>query len=191
MTEEIPVNCINLMHRELRREQAENEAKEQGFYIKFWEGIIDRHMRRRGVNLAHKQIIRQAKENGDRLCCIMEDDCRFFAKGAWDYYLERIPEDFDLYLAMCYYCDLDESNRIMGLFSSLTLYIVHERFYDFYLSVPEDEHLDRYLGLTSDTHKYIVCDKYCCEQDGSISDNSLMQSDYKSYLIGRNIYGKD
>lgn len=190
MREEPIVNCINLMHRELRRSQAEQEALSQGFYIKFWQGIVDRHDRKRGVNLAHRQIVQDAKDNGYKWTCIMEDDCRFFGKGAWDYFLDNLPEDFDTYHAMLYVGTIKE-NRITGLFSSLTLYIIHERFYDFFLSLPESIHLDRHLGLTANIHKYMVCPKMVCEQDGSKSDNNFMTCDYKEYLKGKKIYGID
>ncbi|HQV54303.1 MAG TPA: hypothetical protein PLX17_02260 [Chitinophagaceae bacterium] len=194
MTEELPVNVINLMHREERKSQAEQQAKEQGFYIKFWEGIIDRHDRKRGVHLAHRQIVQDAKDNGYKMVCIAEDDILFFkspdGKLAWDYFLEKMPDEFHTYHAMIYAGTI-LNNRITSLFSSLTLYIVHESFYDFYLSLPESIHLDRHLGLTANIHKYMICDKFVCYQDGSKSDNNFMTCDYSSHLIGRPIYGKD
>jgi len=189
--EQLPVNCINLPHRELRRQQSIEQADEQGFYIKFWDGIVFPHDRKRGINLAHRQIIKEAKDLGYKNVCVMEDDCRFFAPKAWEYFLENMPDDFDIYFGMLYIGDLDSGNRVQGLFSAMTLYVVNSRFYDFFLSLPESCHVDRELGLTSNIHKYIVCDKFCCYQDGSRSDNNFLTCDYSPYLEGRRIYGKD
>lgn len=192
MIQELPVNCINILEREDRKTSAEKQAQEQGFYIRFFEGIVDRHNRKKGVNLAHKKVVKQAQENGEKWCCVMEDDCVFFDKGAWDFFLANVDEDADIFLGMCYICDLDQNNRIKGLFSSLTLYVVSHRFYDFFLSLPDDCHIDRELGLTSDKHKYIVCNPFVCEQINNIkSDNSLMACDYRPYLEGRNLYSND
>lgn len=195
MVEQLPINIINLPHRIERREQAEQQVKEQGAYARFWEGIVNRHNRKEGVCKAHKQIVRDAKECGYKQVVIAEDDILFFQSKngelAWDYFLKSIPEDYDLFLAMCYVCDLSKDNRITGVFSSLTLYVINERFYDFYLSIPDDCHIDRHLGLTSNIHKYFVAEKFCCYQDGSRSDNSFLQCDYSPYLVGRKIFGQD
>ena len=191
MTEELVVNCINLMHRKERKEQAIQQSKEQGFYIKFWQGIEYKHDRGRGVYEAHKQIIKDAKDNGYKMVCVMEDDAVFFASGAWDYFLKNIPNDFDIFFSMIYTGDINNENRITTIFNAMTLYVVNERFYDFFLSLPQSCHLDRELGLTSNINKYFVCDKFVCYQDGSISDNNFMTCDYSPYLKGRKIYGKD
>lgn len=193
MREQLAVHCINLEHRDLRKLQAETQAKEQGFYIKFWMGIIDRLDRKRGVCLAHKQIVRYAKENEMKMVCIAEDDFLFFTykHNGWDFFLDNIPKDFDLYFAMIYPGVINAENRITSVFSAMTMYVVHSRFYDFFLSLPDSCHLDRELGLTANIHRYMVCPEFVCEQDGSISDNTFSACDYSPYLEGRKIYGKD
>lgn len=196
MREEPIVNCINLMHRDIRKQQSEQEALRQGFYIRFWEGVVDRHDRKRGINLAHRQIVQDAKDNGYFWTCIMEDDCRFFFDNkAWDFFLDNVPDDFDTYHAMVYVAVIKDK-RIVSVFSGLTLYIIHNRFYDFILNLPESIHLDRHLGLTANINKYMVCVPMVCEQDGSVSDNTFMKCDYRSYLDthrkkGITMYGDD
>lgn len=191
MREELIANCLHLSRRIDREESAIRQAKEQGYYLRFIEGIEIRTDRKQGICLGHKSIIRDAKENGYPMVCVLEDDTVWFASGAWDYFLENIPEDFDIYFSMCYVCAIEE-NRIKGVFSGMTCYIVHERFYDFFLSIPDSCHIDRHLGLTANIHKYIVCPKFVCYQFGGKSDNNQMiVESYDSYLVDRKIYGKD
>lgn len=190
MTEELIVNCLHVFHREDREKLALSQAKEQGFYMRFWDGEIFPHDRKKGICRGFKKIVQDAKDCGYKYCCIMEDDCRFFGHGAWGYYLEKMPDDFDIYHAMIYVGEIRQ-NRIIGKFSSMTLFIVHEKFYDFFLSLPDSCHVDLELSLYVDQFKFMVCDKFVCEQDGSKSENNLMTCDYTSLLVGRNIYGKD
>lgn len=193
MTEELPVNIINLITRPERKEQAEKQAEEQGFYARFFEGIVHRHDRKRGICEAHKQVVRDAKECGYKYTIIAEDDILFTAKGGWDYFLSRIDAvgHFDLLFSMIYVGAINEENRIEGLFSGMTMYCVPQHFYDFLLNLPDSCHIDRELGLTSHIHRYLVCDKFVCYQDGSRSDNNFMTCDYSPYLEGRKIFGKD
>lgn len=190
MKEERIINVINLLHRELRLQQFHEQSLEQGFGYRVWPGIVYPHDRKRGVYEAHAQIVKYAKEQNLPYIMIAEDDCRFFAPNAFNYFLENIPTDADIYFSMVYVGAIKD-NRIVSVFSGMTMYIVFQRFYDFYLSLPESCHLDRELGLSANIHKYIVCDKFCTFQDGSKSDNSLMQCDYSPYLKDRKIYGKD
>ncbi len=158
--------------------------------MRFWEGEIIRTDRKQGICKSFKKIISNAKECGEKMVTIMEDDCRFFAAGAWDYYLEKMPDDFDMYHGQIYVGEL-RNNRIISVFSAMTLFTVHEKFYDFFLNIPDSCHVDRHLGLFSNQFKFMVCDKFVCEQDGSKSENNLMQCDYRPYLKGRIIYGQD
>lgn len=178
-------------HRELRLQQFHQQSIEQGFGYRVWPGIFCRGNNKQGINLAHRQIVQYAKDNNLPYVCISEDDCRFMAPGAWRYFLENTPADFDIYLSMYYACDLVEGNRIMTLFSGMTMYIVHSRFYETFLSLPNDCHIDRdMLGRVADQYKFMVCDQVVCEQDGSKSDNTHCTiGSYRSYLVGRKIYG--
>lgn len=191
MTEELIGNCIHLWHREDREQSIRKEAKEQGFYLRFWTGEEFRMDRKKGVCMSHKKIVQDAKDCGYKQVLIMEDDCCFFGLGAWDYFLEHIPDDYDIYFAMIYVGNIDKDNRITNVFSGMTMYVVNERFYDFFLSLPDSCHIDRELGLYSNRFKFLVCDKFICYQDGSRSDNNMMTCDYSSYLAGRKIYGKE
>lgn len=182
------INVINLPERELRLSQFNQEAINQGFGYVVWDGIICIGDNKKGILAAHKQIVKFAKDNNFRSIIIAEDDCRFFANGAWRYFVSKIPEDYDIFFGMIYVADLVE-NRITGLFSGMTMYCINERFYDFFLSLPESCHVDRELGKYSDQFKFIVCDQFVCEQDGSISDNTKTTCNYRPYLESRKLFG--
>lgn len=173
------VNCINLSTRIDRRESAQRQADEQGFKIMFCDGVVE-NPAFKGISLAHRQIIKSAKEAGDTTCVIMEDDCVFSSPKSFDYYINNIPDDFDIYFSMIYSGTI-KGQRIVSGISGLTLYMVHERFYDFFLTAPNDQHLDRWLGHYVDQFKFMVCDPYVCKQLGGFSDNHKRKMDYSEY----------
>ncbi len=192
MTEQLIVNCLHLFHRTDREQSILQQAREQGFYLKFHEGIENRHNRKMGICQSHKAIIREAKENGYPYCCVMEDDAIWLGKGSWEYFLENMPDDFDIYFSMIY-CGEIHNNRIMSQFSAMTCYVVAERFYDFFLDgIVDDCHIDRELGKHADRFKFMLCPEIPCEQMGGLSNNTLTKvNDYRPQLkrLGRKMYG--
>lgn len=182
------VNIINLPHREDRRISAIQQSTEQGFEIKWWPGIVE-YPPAKGISKAHKQIIQYAKDNKFTEVPIMEDDCIFTAPGAFDYFIKNKPKDFDIYFSMIYSGEIKDS-RIVNGFSGMTLYIVHERFYDYFLSAPDNDHIDRWLGNSAFEKRYIVCDQYCCYQIGGVSDNHRKRVTYDAYYIGKKWFGQ-
>lgn len=145
---------------------------------KVWDGIIDNERPCRGISLAHKQIVVNAKERGLKEVIICEDDIKFSAPGAYAFFLQNRPADFDIYLAGVTHGKLNENNIVKD-FSGLTLYIVHERFYDVFLSINENEHLDR--GLKN-KGRYAVCNPFTVTQYNGYSDNEKRYCDYSFYL---------
>lgn len=190
MIEELIVNCLHLSHREDREVLAIQQAKEQGYYLKFWEGIENPHNRKMGICQGHKAIIRDAKENGYKFTVVIEDDAKFFAMGAWDYFLKTMPDSFDLYMSMIYVGEI-KNNRVCSVFSGMTLYIISERFYDFFLNgIQDDCHIDREISKYWEQFEFIVCDKFVVEQIAGKSDNTkTIASSYRPFLKGRKIFG--
>lgn len=195
MREELALHCLHLSRREDREISFLNGAKQQGFYFKFIEGLEIPTNRKKGITISHKKIIQNAKDCEMKMVAVCEDDLIWFQSPdeqlAWDYFLDQIPDTFDLFFGMLYVGNWTKENKINSVFSAMTLYVVHQDFYDFFLSIPDDCHIDRHLGLHSNKFNFIICDKMVCYQSGVKSDNNQMCCNYESYLIGKNIYGKD
>jgi hypothetical protein len=182
------VHTINLSKREDRLLSIAKQAKQNGFAIKIWEGIEDeKKLIQTNVGNAHKQIVRFAKENNLPYIIICEDDIVFVDYGAFDYYISQMPEDYDLYLGMIYNGEI-KNNKILNGFSGLTLYTIHNRFYDYFLSASEGDHLDRWLGNTAYLNKYIVCDKFVCKQSNGYSDRRREKCNYDVYYLDMTFY---
>lgn len=154
------------------------EMNEQGIEdYKVWDGIHDSN-RIRAISRAHKQVVSYAKENNLPEICIMEDDCIFLGKGAFEYYLRNKPIHYDLWLGGI-------SNRLKTQedyitdFRGLTLYTINKRFYDTFLSVPENVNIDAAMkGLG----EYYLCPKVICTQKAGYSYHKKRHADY-SYLL--------
>ena len=228
MIEHNIINVINLESRPERLGQFHQESLQQKFGYRVWPGIVFKGDPKRGINLAHRQIVQFAKDNYMPFIIIAEDDILFMSKvreyetkikqlkekdanyaerkdyllsqielakkepTAWQYFLDNIPEDCDIFLGMWYACDLVEGNRIMDAFSGMTLYLIRERFYDFFLGLPESIHIDRELGKHANQFKILFADQIVCEQDGSYSSNvktTVGLAGYRSFLKGRKIFG--
>ncbi|MEO7045094.1 MAG: hypothetical protein ABI091_07270 [Ferruginibacter sp.] len=173
------VNCINLWNREDRLLSISKQAKDQRFAIRFWEATTGQ-IAYRAITLSHKKIIQDAKDKGLEYVIIMEDDCVFTAPNAFDFYMSKMPKEFDLYLGMIYGGEIKDS-RILNGFSGLTLYTVHNRFYDECLASDPNDHLDRFLGNSAFKNKYYVCDPFVCHQTGGYSDNRRENMNYQVY----------
>lgn len=153
--------------------------------FKLWNGIYLPSIKA-SINKAHKQIVEWAYENDLDEVCIAEDDICFTAKGAWDYFLQQKPKDFDIYLGGIYSGDIKEDNSV-DRFTGFHLYVVSKKFYPIYLSVPDDEHIDRALGGKG---SYIVCNPFAAIQYEGFSSNTGKMETYGNLLEGRKLFGR-
>lgn len=128
--------------------------------FRIWPGIIDKIMPFRGVSKAHKQIVKWAKETGLDQIMIAEDDIKFTCQRSFQYFLDNKPIDFDLYLSSVYHGKIESDNTITE-FCGLTLYIIHSRFYNDFLKITEQNHLDMSL---KNTGKFVVCNPFIAVQ---------------------------
>src|SRR5574338_29290 len=117
---------------------------------------------------------------------IAEDDFKLLGAGAYQYFLNNVPDDYDIYLGGIMDGSIDENNIVTDFFCGLTLYMVHERFYDKFLSIHKFGNLDRLLAGMG---KFVVCNPMVVSQHGGYSDNKkqIVQS-YDQKLIGRNLW---
>ena len=159
-----------------------NELKQQGITnYELWDAVYDVVSVPKGINLAHKSIIAYAEYTGMPEVLIFEDDIRFCGEGAFDHYLKTKPEKYDLYLGGIYLGDLDEQNRTKT-FSGMHCYMVHSRFYETFLSTPDDEHIDRIL---SGLGEYYVSYPFTSIQYNGKSSNTRKEENYDNLLQGR------
>ena len=133
------------------------------------------------INLSHKMIVRKAKEEGLTEVCIAEDDLMFPAKDGWDFFLSNKPKEFDLYLAASYIPPVS-NNKICGFH----LYIVAEKFYDRFLSVPDNVHIDTEMNNLKGDYKF--CYPFPALQRPGFSSNNKTDVNYNKILKEEDIY---
>lgn len=162
-----------------------DELYKQGIKdYELWEGIYLPHSVKASINAAHKQIVKYARLAEWEEVAIAEDDLKFTHPNSWNYFLSQKPKDFDIYLSMIYSGDIDENNCVKK-FTGMTLYIVAKRFYDTFLSIPDEEHIDQALANFG---KYVVCNPFVAMQYDGFSGNTGKNEQYETLLQGRNIY---
>ena len=77
----------------------ENKLFEQNIdNYKIWEGVKDEKNPKKGIAKAHKQIIRWARDQNLPSVMIAEDDIKYRAIGAFEYFIKKEPKEYDLYL---------------------------------------------------------------------------------------------
>lgn len=189
------INILNLQKRTDRRDHVIFEFKKQGIEkYQFWTPI-NYAPAFVSISKSHKMIVQDAKNKGSEICCIGEDDLKFSDIGAWEYFINNIPKDFDLYLSSIYWGEINEYNIVKD-FSSLTLYIIHSRYYDTFLNTPEIGHLDRSQcmrtppeNLPQPRGKFVVCNPFTTYQIEGFSDNVQHETDYfKTYMNNRTFF---
>lgn len=170
------------------------QSKSIRFGVRFWEGdtfrgnFIDARI---GVARAFKRVVQWAKDNTLNRVTIGEDDLLFSDPGAWKYYLDNIPEDYDLYLGGVY-DGIFRDGRLVSSYAGHSLITVSNRFYDFFLEANPDEnlHLDRWLGQYYAEKKYYVCYPFVVSQiPTSYSDNHKAMATHAPLLEGARFFG--
>jgi hypothetical protein len=145
---------------------------------KIWAGVEDRKNPSTGINQAHKLVVRKARENNLTEICICEDDIVFNEPTSFETFLDNKPNQFDLYLGGCSNRLRQEGNRIYD-FRGLTIYFIHERFYDTFLGVSDNYHID---ALMKDLGEFYVCPENICSQMPGYSYNRKRFMDYSRHF---------
>ena len=117
------------------------------------------------INAAHKALVRMAKEKGMEEIAIAEDDVMFTHQTAWKYFLDKKPKDYTVYVAATYLMPPSQN-----LLTGVQLYIVHNSFYDSFLSVPEKAHIDNAICDLKSNHK--ICYPFAALQHPGYSANN-------------------
>lgn len=176
LTEEIKAS------RDARALSVVKQSKLYGFAVRFWPGIISEKNTFPAINItrAFKKIVQHAREEKLPMVTIAEDDFVFTSKQSWKYYLENLPDEFDMYLGGVYHGEID-GNRLVGGYSGNTLITIHERFYDFFLTAEENNHLDRWLGEFCMEKLYLVTIPFVVKQMWGYSDCKRRKVTYEMH----------
>ncbi|MBL4651382.1 MAG: hypothetical protein JKY53_00755 [Flavobacteriales bacterium] len=151
---------------------------------KIWAGILDKENPRQGIAKSHKQIVKWARDQNLKSVLIAEDDLKFTAKGAFEYYIKNEPEDYDLYLGGIIYGTIKGDNTVND-FSGMHLYKIKQNFYDTFLSIPENRNID---GLLENKGKYVVCNPIIAIQHNGFSDNQHKHQKYDLCIENKKIF---
>ena len=171
------------------------ELDRQGIDAKIWQGIHLPNDVVKGIGLSHKQIVQFAVDHHLPQICIMEEDVWFPANDGWLYFQQNIPEDFDLYLGGAYGLNHTAHNHIqnnpgaveINNFAGLHCYIIRESYYERFLNLPENKHIDDQPGLG----RFYVCAPFAALQYPGWSSNARQMVDYncdKRMLPTESIY---
>lgn len=136
------------LHTESMRREHNMKAMafEHKIPIAVWDGIIVKGLPHTGISRSHKQIVQHAKDNKLKLALIAEDDFKLTCPVSWRFFTENIPDYFDIYLGGISAGKVNEEERTVSGWSGLFLYAIHARFYDVFLSAPEELNIDRWLS---------------------------------------------
>lgn len=178
------INIINLRRRRDRRDAVTLQMEQEKALYVFWEGVEGKNPIE-NINRAHKNIIEFYKTQPFDYCFIAEDDLRWTGSGAWNYFLENIPKDFDMYIGS-YYSGEHDDNFIVKGFAGMTLVCVHKRYYDTFLSLDPKRHIDKAIAASG--AKIVVCPKFVCTQAPGHSDQRRRYADDSNRLKGKEMY---
>jgi len=180
------LHIIHLPERIDRLELLQKELEQESITdYKIWNGIVDPSKTARGISRSHKQIVRFALENGLTEVLIGEDDLHFTAPGAFAYFMSQKPTDYDIYLGGPSHGKLDAANKVND-FAGLLLYVIHHRFYETFLSIPENQHIDRGLRYKGE---FIVCNPWPVIEHSGYSDNLKEYCDSSIFYGHRKLFG--
>lgn len=181
-------HIIHTSNRVDRLELIQKELAEQCIInYRLWEGEQHPTISFLGIGNSHRRIVAYAMEAKLPEVLIMENDVKFLGDGAFNYFVNNRPADFDLYLGNIFQGTIKEDNTVDD-FCGLTCYIVHSRFYEKFLSVEKMNNLDRALAGKG---KYVVSTPMICSQYAGYSDNKKKYASYDHLLKNRVLYGEN
>lgn len=149
---------------------------------KFHNAIILKDSVVDSIAASHKKIVQDYKDKGISQCIIMEQDCTFTSPNAWKFFLDNKPQSFDLYLWGSYIQPIS-NKKICGF----QLFIISSKFYDAFLSVPKNNHIDTAMdNIDGDYH---FCYPYpALQRAGFSANNPNAPVNYNALLKEEDIY---
>lgn len=178
------INIIHLSRRTDRYQSLMQQLASQNIKdYQLWEGIEHQNVWT-GISRAFKNIVRDAKEKELPMVMIAEDDIVFTDKDSMKYFLENMPSYFDMYIAS-YYSGLETYDHRIERYRGNTLVVVHSKFYDKFLALPEDKNIDSALDFQGE---YFVSPLFCALQIPGYSDQMKKQVDYTNKIPEHKIF---
>lgn len=178
------LNIIHLPRRLDRYISLVDQLISQNIHeYKIWQGVENENVWT-GISQAFKQIVMDAKEKELPFVCIGEDDLQFTDKDSWKYFNENTPDYYDMYIAS-YYSGLETFDHRIESFRGMTLIKVAQKFYNTFLSLPEDKNIDNALDYKGE---YFVSPKMCCLQIPGYSDQMKKVVDYTNKIPEHKIF---
>lgn len=141
------------------------------------------------INASFKMLIRYAKEQGLKEIAIAEDDLFFPASDGWQYFIKNKPDDYDIYVAGNYLINNPEEYaepliKVKEYVGNHCI-IVNSRYYDKWLSIPDDRHCDTAHSGMGD---FYVCFPFAALQRPGFSSNNKTEVNYNAILRPEWIY---
>lgn len=166
-----------------------SELRSQGIEpSKIWEPILAKSVVE-SINVSFKQIIRYAKEKRLPEIAIAEDDLMFSCVGAWSYFLQNKPAHYSIYIGGNYLINEPEKYTTphykLNQYVGNQLIIVSEGYYDRFLSVPDNLHIDM---AQKDMGEFYACFPMIALQRPGHSANAGRDVNYNSNLKPEWIY---
>ncbi|MES2287391.1 MAG: hypothetical protein V4547_16985 [Bacteroidota bacterium] len=154
---------------------------------KFWNCIINKDSVVKSINASHKMIVNWAKDNKLPYVIIAEQDLHLTCPTSWEYFLKNKPKSYDLYLGCSYIKNqIPNSDVVENLICGFHLYIVNSNYFDTFLSVQDDQHIDVAIGDLKGN--FVFCKPFPALQRIGFSANNKMIVDYNKVLQEEDIY---
>lgn len=176
----------HIIHDRLRLDRwqhLQREVHAQKITPHYWDAVHHRN-RSTAIGRAHKKIIQFAKDMGMEQVPILEDDVRFTAPGAWEFFLKNIPPEYDIYLGSVLFTTGQVGN-VATRFAGTHCYMVHRRFYDKMLALPDGHNIDTALNGRG---KFIVSDPMVATVYDSYSDRVQKVVKHDRYFKNKTFY---
>lgn len=177
------MSCVHVLYdpyRPVVNSTIKKEIERQMLSAVWWTGIVAGGLPCVSINAGHKQIVRYAKHRELQQVTILEEDVMFTHPDSWAYYLDNMPKSFDVYLGGTYGLVPGIHRPVITThITGLHCYTIHSRFYDRFLSVSDNAHIDVALdGLG----EYIVCYPMIALQHPGWSSNNKGKVNYNKTI---------
>jgi hypothetical protein len=186
---EIMPETIHILHDQLRTDRYDllmQEVQQQGFDYRLWDACHGEGKPKKHINACHKKIVQFAKDNNMPEIILGEDDMHWTAQGAFDYFIEHKPDDFDIYLSSIMWGRINGENEVSD-FAGFQCAIIHQRFYDTFLAADPNTDIDRAMKGKG---KFIVVNPFCTIQHETFSDNTKRIHSNQKLYHDRKLYGQ-